>query len=400
MQRWSRAQAVRAQLGRPVVQDALIALVVAYLSVVALWNPPPFVDFDFRDPDALGVALAVAGGAAVAVRSSHPVPATLVALAAVAPLTQLGYSQSVGGMASLLTLYSVAVSRSLRTSLTLLGVVVGTVGTVLVTSPLDATLSDWLANLFVIATAWVFGRSVRVRRAHLATVGARNRAQADALAAETRAMLVEERARVARELQDLVAHTMTEVNVQVAAARRTLRLGHQQQAEHLLLAAESAGRTAMEELRRAVDVMGDSESCHERRPQPGLADLQDLVQRERAVGTEVDLTSTGAEVDVPPGVALTSYRLVEEALAAGRAEGPVSATVDLQWPPGALSLQVRVTPRTPRVRWAGDDDRSPGGPERLRSRVELYGGELRVARTRDGGTDVTARFPTVTGRTA
>jgi signal transduction histidine kinase len=358
------------------------------------------VDFDFREPDALGVALAVMGGAAVAVRSRHPVAATLVALAAVAPLTHLGYSQSIGGTASLLALYSVAVSRRLRVSLTLLLLTVVVVGVVLLTSPLAPSASDWAANLFVIATAWVFGRSVRVRRAHVATVGARNEAQAEALAAETRAMLVEERARAAREMQDLVAHTLSEVNVQVAAARRTLARGDHASAEQLLRAAEEAGRTAMEETRRAVCVLGHCDDDASLRPQPGLADLDDLLAREKATGTEVGLTSTGDAVTVPPGVALTSYRVVEEALAEGRAEGPRSTAVGVDWRPDSLVVRVRTTPRTPRVRWHGDTPSGSGGLERLRTRVELYGGELHSARTRDGGSEVTARFPTVTGRTA
>ncbi len=388
-------------LRRPAVRDAAIAVLVAALSVAALWNPPPFVDFDFRDPDPLGVALAVAGGAAVAFRSSRPVAATLVALAAVVPLTQLGYSQSIGGMAALLTLYSVAVSRPLRTSVPALVLTVTVLGTVLVTTPLAATPSDWAANLFVVATAWAFGRSVRVRRTHVATVHARNSARLAAQAAETRAMLAEERARVVREMQDLVAHTLTELNVQVCAARRTLDRGDPHAAEQLLADAEGAGRTALGEMRRAVELLGPDDNAGSRmRPQPTIADLEDLVARERTSGLDVRLVATGAGEGVPPGVALTAYRVVEQALAAAHADGSASAEVILGRTGDDLSVRVRSTPRSPRVRWREEESPDTGALERLRTRVELYGGRLQLAPTRDGGTDVSARLPTATGRTA
>lgn len=400
MEARSRVAALRQLFGRPPVQDALVATAVAGMSLFALWNPPLFVDFDFRPPDAPGIVLALLGGAAVAVRSRWPMAATAVALAAVVPMTQLGYSQSIGGMATLLTLYSVAVSRRLRSSASMLGLVVGFVGLALATSPIDPTLSDWVANLFVIATAWAFGRSVRVRRTHHAAVAERNRAQADALAAETRAMLVEERTRVALEMQDLVAHTLTEVNVQVAAARRTLTTGDRRCAEQLLQSAESAGRSAMEEIRRAADLLGHGKAGSSMRPQPGLADLHDLVERERAAGVEVSFTSAAGETAVPPGIALTAYRVVEEAFAEGHVEGIGAAAVHVEQASQRVALQVRTSPQRSGIRWHGEASPTTGPLERLRTRVELYGGELTVARTSDGETVVSAAFPVVTERTA
>lgn len=395
----SRLGAVAAFLRRPPVQDALLAVVVAYLSVVALWNPPPFVTVDFTEPDATGVVLAIAGGVAVGFRSIRPVEATLAALAAVATLTHLGYSTSIGGIATLLALYSVAVGRSWRVSVPVTTLVGAGVGVALWTGPLPTTTSDWLSNMFVVSAAWVFGRSVRVRRAHAATAVARDRAEADAATAETRALVVEERARVAREMQDLVAHTLTEINVQVAAARRTMGHGDTSAAEQLLLDAEASGRAAMDEIRRAVGVLGHDEDDAARRPQPGLDELHDLLARERAAGGVAELTTTGTPVAVPAGIALTSYRLVEAALTDARCEGPHGADVQIVWTDTALTVVVRTAPKPPRVRWQ-EDLRSGGAAERLRTRVELYGGDLRRARTRDGGVEVTARFPVAIGRTA
>lgn len=245
----------------------------------------------------------------------------------------------------------------------------------------------------VVAGAWVLGRWVRTRRIHLRTLTERNRAESEARSAATRAMVVEERAGVAGEMQDLVAHALTEVTVQVAAARRTLSRGDPESAATLLAQAEQTGHAAMEEMRRAVDVLGRSDGAAAMRPQPGLADLADLLDRERALGGDVRHTSTGTAVAVPSGVALASYRLVEEVLAGARRDGAVRADVALDWAPDVLKVRVRTTPATARMLWGDESPRTDSGLEGLRHRVEVYGGELRWVRTRDGGAAVTATFP-------
>lgn len=386
-----------AALVRPAVQDILAALLLASLSLVSLWNPSPLVHYDFREPDALGVLLALVVAAAVAVRSRHPEAALLVTLAATIPLAQLGYHQGIGGLASLLALYSVAVSRPWRISVPLVLLTLTCVGVLLLTAPLASTLSDWIANLLVIVVAWIFGRSVRVRRVHQVAIAARNEARARAHHAESRAVLVEERTRVAREMQDLVAHNLTEVGVQIAAARRTLRTGDVPSVERLLLDAEQASRSAIAEMRRAVSVLGRSDGDVALHPQPGVGDLDELVHREAAHGNLVQLTSTGAPRSVPAGTALAAYRVVEQSLHELREDAPGRrpgrAEVGVEWQVDTLCVRVHGEPGTPAIGWDGTDLPDSRRITRLRNRVEAYGGKLGCDRTREGGFVVTARFP-------
>lgn len=385
---------------RPVVQDLLAAVLVGVLGLVALWNPPAFVDFDFRAPDALGVALSLVAAASVTIRSSRPRSALLLSLAATLPLTVLGYSQSVGGLASLLALYSVAVGRPLRTSLPWLVAVLVTVGAALASAPLVSTPGDWLANLIVIAVTWMFGRTVRTRRAQHASVASRNEARIRARAAEARATVVEERAGVAREMQDLVAHNLTEVGVQVTAARRLLRNGDVTGADQLLHDAEVVSRSAIDEIRRAVAMLGHSDGDSALRPQPGIGELAELVQRHAITGSVVRLDSTGEPAEVSPGIALATYRLVEEALQLD-GPGPLDADVDLDWRADTLSVRVATTPRHQLIAWDETDPREGDRIGRLRNRVQTYGGTLGCSRTRDGRIVVSAQFPlAVPGRTA
>jgi signal transduction histidine kinase len=393
-------ESIRARLRRPVVQDVVVAAVLACLSLVSLWSPPAFITFDFRDPDALGVVLSLVASASVTFRSRRPEAALLVSLAASIAVAQLGYSQSLGGVATLLTLYSVAVSRRSRVSVPLAALTVLAVGVVLVTSPMQATLSQAVANLFVIGTAWTVGRSVRVRRAHTSSIVAREQAQAAAYEAETRALLVEERALMAREMQDLVAHNLTEVGVQVAAARRLLTRGQVADAEQLLLDAERVSRSAMDEMRRAVRMLGRSDGDAGLRPQPGIGDLDELVRRAATEGTTIRFNSSGEPLSVSAGVALTAYRVVEESLQELRDSGRGSVDVAVDWGVDALSVSLRGEPADPQIKW--DEPELPAGNRitRLRNRVETYGGQLGCCRTREGGLAVSARFPLLaSGRT-
>ena len=375
--------------------DVALGTVVAVLGVVSLWSPPSYVTYDFRDPDVLGVVLAVLAGLAVAVRSRWPVPAfALASLSSLATL-QLGYSSGVGGLAPLLVLYTVAVRCPSRTSGPATGVLAVLLTLVLALGPIEPTVTDWVANNVVLVTAWSLGRSVRGRRAYTDGLEERNRALVAAREARLEAVTASERARIAREMQDLVAHGLTAMTVQAAAARRVVR-SDPETAEQLLAQVEGAGHEVVQEVRRILSVLSTGEPA-DRRPQPGVADLEDLVARARADGLSVELATTGTPAELDPGVALTAYRLVQEALGNSRQHAGVAAVrVVLDWRPGLLTLAVE------------DDGRGvvDDGPEEgsttdgrglwsLRERVQAYGGRLRAGPRTGGGFAVSATLPTV-----
>jgi signal transduction histidine kinase len=260
---------------------------------------------------------------------------------------------------------------------------------VLLTGPFVPSLADWFGNALLLGSGFALGRAVRVRRQQTAALEERNLALSEAREARSRAVEVDERAAIAREMQDLVTHGLTALTVQTAAARRLLR-ADPDTAEELLRTVERTGQDAIADMRRILDVLRPSGEVPDLRPQPGLADIDDLVAQARAAGMSVELVSVGTAAEVEPGIALTAYRLIQEALRncqqhAGRA----AATVRLHWLPGSLSLAVEDDGRGAR-----DEESEGRGLRSLAERVQAYGGRLRAGPRGGGGFVVTATLPT------
>jgi signal transduction histidine kinase len=374
--------------------DVALGALVAGLGVVSLWSVPAYVSYDFRDADALGVVLAVVAGGAVAVRSRWPLAAFALAAASSLATLQLGYSTGVGGLAPLLVLYTVAVRCPARVSAGATAALTLLLTLVLAFGPVEPTVTDWFVNVVVLLTAWSLGRSVRGRRAYTAGLEERNRALVAAREARLEAVTAAERARIAHEMQDLVAHGLTAMTVQASAARRVLR-SDPDTAEQLLAHVEGAGHEVVQEVRRILSVLstGDRDGPADRRPQPGVADLEDLVARARDEGLSVELATTGTPAELDPGVALTAYRLVQEALGNSRRHaGAAAVRVVLDWRPGLLTLAVEDDGRGV---VAEAPDASPVGLWSLRERVQAYGGRLRAGPRTGGGFAVSATLPTV-----
>ncbi|MCZ2860846.1 sensor histidine kinase [Blastococcus sp. VKM Ac-2987] len=375
--------------------DAALGALVAALGVLSLWSTPALATFDHREPDAFGVGLTLLAGAAVAVRTRWPVPALLVACGASLIPLQLGYPQSVASFAPLLILYTVAARRPMSVSAPAAALVYLLVGLLLVAGPMPTTLADWVSNSFMIVAVWAVGRSVRSRRAESAGREERNRALFEAREARARATEVDERAAIAREMHDLVTHGITELTVQTSAARRLLR-SDPDTAEQLLTDVERRGRDAIAEMRRVLDVLRPAEDTAALRPQPGLADLEALLDDARADGMEVQLLISGTPADVEQGVGLTAYRIVQEALRNIRQHaGRATARVTLDWRQGCLCLVVEDDGRGA-LSWFTDFPPDGHGLNSLRERVAAYGGSLRTGPRRGGGFTVTATLPTNT----
>ncbi len=385
--------ALRAQVRSHVLLlDVLLGVVVTVLSAVTMASRPPFMTYEFRELDALGLLLAVVAGAAVTVRSRWTLTAFVVSgVASLLPVV-LGDHQTLGGLPVLLTLYTVAVVRDGRTSGTALVTVNLGVAVALLVGPFEPTAADWVANTLVLLTGWTLGRSVRGRRAHAAGLEERNRALLAAQDSETRALLTDERSRIAGEMQDLVAHSLTAVTVQTAAARRLVR-SDPETASRLLTDVERDSRNAMEEMRRILEVLRPAVEQTQLRPQPGLEDLDHLLAQARADGRDVALSSSGEPVPLPPGVSLAAYRLVQEALDnARRHAGPAQVRVQLAWDRDQLSVDVEDDGRGALVGSTGTGQGR--GLQAVRERVAAYGGRLRAGPRGGGGFAVTATLPT------
>ncbi len=205
-----------------------------------------------------------------------------------------------------------------------------------------------------------------------------------------------ERARIARELHDVVTHNVSVMVIQAGAARKVMR-ANPDEASEALLAVEAGGRAAMAELRHVMGLLTmdsdgpDPAAAAGLAPQPGLDRLDALVQRVRDTGTPVELTMSGRRRPLLPGIELAAYRVVQEALtntvkyAAG-----ATATVVVEYGEDHLRVEATDTGGTPGVSSAGGNGRGLIG---LRERLDVYGGTLEAGRRLTGGYRVTARIP-------
>jgi signal transduction histidine kinase len=198
-----------------------------------------------------------------------------------------------------------------------------------------------------------------------------------------RRAIEEERDRIAAELQAVVANGVSAMVIQAEAVPRLLAADDTASAELALAAVEETGRDALGEMRRLLGVLRREDEGLALAPQPGLARLRALVERQRERGLDVDLRVEGDERPLSTGVDLTAYRVLEDALQAAQRQRAERATVLLRYLEGDLQLEVC-------------DDRSGGASARfpgLRDRVGLYGGHLSVKREDGSGFTLRAHLP-------
>ncbi|GAA0807033.1 sensor histidine kinase [Spirilliplanes yamanashiensis] len=248
-----------------------------------------------------------------------------------------------------------------------------------------------LNNVFAGLVPFFLGRFVGHRRD--TALGAERRARAAeinqaALAAQA---VADERRRIARELHDVVAHHMSVIGVLATGARRVLDRDPAA-ADEALHTIEDTSRSTLREMRRLLSVLRtDEEPGADLTPQPGLAGIEQLVEQVREAGLPVRLSVDGPPVDLDQGVALTVYRIVQEALTNTlKHAGVAVASVELRFRPDGLTVEVGDNGRGP-VKGA---DRGVGhGLVGMRERIALYGGSLRTGPRPGGGYCVHATIP-------
>ena len=261
-------------------------------------------------------------------------------------------------------------------------------GAIVVSNDPDRSLGGDAAVLVIFVFGWLVGYALRERTERTEAAEERATGAEREREAGARLAVAEERARIARELHDVVAHAVSVMVLQVGAVRHRMRDADAEDRQ-LLENAEKAGRAALAEMRRLLGAMrGDGDQL-ERVPRPGLADLNGLIVDVRAAGLAVGLQINGDPVELPAGLDLSVYRIVQEALtntlrhaAARRAEVAVS------FGPHDLRVEVRDDGRGP-----VDGDGRGHGLVGIRERVKIYGGEMRTTRAVGGGFVLEARLP-------
>jgi signal transduction histidine kinase len=251
--------------------------------------------------------------------------------------------------------------------------------------PISAALLPFL----LLPPAWLVGWALRVPRLRAEALHERALRLEREREIATAQAVAGERTRIARELHDVVAHTVSVMVVQAGAARQVLRQSPDAAGESLLLV-EASGRDALRELRHLLELLGEDGAEAALSPQPGAAQLGALVERMVAAGQPVELHVSGEPQALPAGLDLAVYRIAQEALtnALKYARG-ARTEVRLDYAPGELRLEVLDEGGTP----PPVPESAGRGLVGMRQRVAMYGGELHAGLRPGRGFAVRARLP-------
>jgi signal transduction histidine kinase len=378
----------------PRLVDGVPAFWLALIGLPSVIGVPP----DGYRPGVRVVMLLIIAAMAIPVvfRRKYPVHGFVIAAGAGA-LQLIVFPQPVGSdLAILLLLYTLAAYRPRRVSVAGLALcLIGAVTAVGVWAPrgVGAVNQILLATVLFSGTAlvaWVLGDSMRYRRAYLASLEDRAARLERERDAQAQIAAAAERARIARELHDVIAHNVSVMVVQADGAGYALRRDPER-AGQALTAISRTGRQALAEMRRLLGVLRSDDQQADLAPQPGLEQLRELLDQAREAGMSVSFTLEGPVRPLPEGAELAAYRVVQESLTNTRKHGGLAATaaVTLRYEPDGLLLQV-----TDDGLGAAAAADGPGhGLTGMRERVEMYGGTVRAGPLPNGGYQVTARLP-------
>jgi signal transduction histidine kinase len=255
----------------------------------------------------------------------------------------------------------------------------------------DSVADDLIFTMFVYGGAWLLGRAVRGR--HLRALQAEDRAML--LEEDAKRAVAEERSRIARELHDVVAHGVSVMVVQAGAGRRMLDVDPERSRE-AFTAIEDTGRQALVEMRRLLGILRKDDEQLALAPQPSLEHVNVLLDQVREAGMPVTLRIEGRPRPLPPGIDLSAYRIVQEALTnALKHAGPASGEVVLRYRDTDLEIEIADDGRGPSRDGGGELALTGSGKGLvgMRERVAIYGGVLNAGERETGGYSLRARLP-------
>lgn len=360
-----------------------VALAAAFLAV-GLYEVlvRPLAEDVVGGPAWLDVLAVVAGTVPLAWRRRAPLAAALVVSAALAGRALVAEPLEVYPMtlALLVTAYSVASYAPLRDALLAAGFAALAVAVAVVQGSGTAATPDPLPSAVLYGTVWLVGRVVGVRHQRAESL----HRERETLAAEA---VAEERARIAREMHDVVSHSLAAIVMQSGGAANVLD-SDPARARQSLATIEATARRGLEEMRRMLGLLGETEA--ELAPQPGLARLDDLISTARSAGLDVECRVAGDGPPLPAAVDVSAYRIVQESL----------TNVMKHAHAGRVEIEVRREPDHLAVDVLDDGRPEPGEPGAgrglagMRGRAEVLGGTLDAGPRADGpGFRVAARLP-------
>jgi signal transduction histidine kinase len=371
----------------PWALDAALGTVFTVFGLVGLFGTSD-ANHVYRDPDALGVALALGVSLPFYVRRRVPFASLVVASAAAVLMLTLEYPASLQTQMLLVSAYTIgAHAEGTKRAAGFVVVELGVAITAAVGIP-DSSTANILVAGALYAAAFFFGIAMQNRRLFIEQTAQREALLEREHDEQARRAVADERLRIAQELHDVVAHSMGVIAVQAGVGAHVIDTDPAE-AKRSLDAISATSRGTLTEIRRLLGVLrADDRAGYQ--PAPGLADLDRLVADLDAAGLPVSVHVDGGRHDVPPGVDLTAYRIVQEALTnVLKHAGTASATVTVGYEPGAVRLEIVDDGR-------GVNGRASGGGHGLvgmRERVGVYGGTLEAGPVPGGGFRVRAHLP-------
>jgi signal transduction histidine kinase len=376
---------------RPEVADALLAATVAVVAQLEVWTATAT---DAPRPVLAAAAIVTSG--ALAWRRSRPLASALATAGTFAAVSVLWRIDGIWlPLTLVISLFSVGLHGTRAEALAggALAVVAATLSTL---QESNENVGQFLENmvfivLFLLGIPWGAGRALRSRQVRLSLLQDRATALARESEGRARAAVAEERLRIARELHDVVGHSLGVIVVQAGAERATLDEARGSTHE-TLVAIEQTGREALGEMRRLLDMMRRDDEEVGLAPQPSLDHLGALAEKVRAAGLPVDLRVEGEPRRLPAGVDLSAYRIVQEALTnALKHAGPARARVTVRY--AAEGVELEITDDGPGGSEPAGDGGAAHGLVGMRERVALHGGSLRSGARPGGGYGVRVRLP-------
>jgi signal transduction histidine kinase len=367
--------------------DVALALAIAIFAVASAQR-------DNIRLDVFSVPLLLLQTLPVSVRRRDPMRVLYVTGSAITIYSLMGYSDSSAGLGIFIAFYTVAAHMPRRratiaAAVTAVGIFIS-FASYASQNGMTGWTSTMTATYLSFAVAWLIGDNLRVRHAYTRELEDRAvdlEREREEKAAQA---VTEERARIARELHDVVAHYVSVMVVQAAGARRIVDKDPAA-AKGALEAVESAGRTALTEMRRMLEVLRADDPGMG--PQPGLGEIERLVQQVRDAGLPVELSIQGDACCLPAGMDLAAYRIVQEALTNTVKHGGIAAAhVTVKYTPDTLEIEVIDDGRGAAALLLSD---APGGHGLIgmKERVALFGGTLEAGPVLTGGYRVFAGMP-------
>ena len=326
----------------PWLLDAFLVVLTLALAIALtgdIDNDPPR-----RDVDIGAWLLIVAMVGQIMARRTLPIVAVCVGGFSLTAYSIIGYGETPASFAVLIAVYSVAVYGNRVESIVAL-VLTGSCITLVCISLLlfddNFSFAEYIATFVIYVTAWVLGDRMKNRRLLVVELEERARRNEVEQIEQARRAVLNERARIARELHDVVAHSLSVMVIHAGAARRSLDDRAADEAE-TLQTIEHTGRETLSEMRKLLSVLrSDGAVDGALTPQPKLDRLRALVEQLRSAGLDVDLHIDGDPISMSPGIDLSAYRIVQEALTnAHKHAGPAHVDVTIDYCDDSVAVEV------------------------------------------------------------